>query len=245
MTHQYHIDGMSCMSCVAKVKSELLKLGDVEQAEVQLAAPQATIKMQSHISLPELEKAVRKAGNYSISASPYLHDMEMTDQKADSQTWLNTYKPILLIAVFLFGITALIEIRSNGPGWMSWMHNFMAGFFLVFAFFKLLDLKGFAENYASYDIISKRWMGWGYIYPFIELLLGIAFLTWFSPLLTNGLTFVIMSISIIGVLQTVLNKKTIRCACLGSVFNLPMSTITIIEDALMIIMSLIMFLSII
>jgi hypothetical protein len=46
-----------------------------------------------------------------------------------------------------------------------------------------------------------------------------------------------MSISIIGVLQSVLNKKKIQCACLGAIFNLPMSTVTIIEDALMIGMS--------
>jgi hypothetical protein len=49
-----------------------------------------------------------------------------------------------------------------------------------------------------------------------------------------------MSISLVGVLQSVLNKRKIKCACLGDVFNLPMSTITIIEDALMIVMSLIM-----
>jgi hypothetical protein len=54
-----------------------------------------------------------------------------------------------------------------------------------------------------------------------------------------------MSISIIGVLQSVLNKQKIKCACLGDVFNLPMSTITIIEDALMIGMSLIMLIKMI
>ena len=50
----------------------------------------------------------------------------------------------------------------------------------------------------------------------------------------------VMSLSIIGVLQSVLNKKQIRCACLGDIFNLPMSTITIIEDGLMIVMGIIM-----
>jgi hypothetical protein len=54
-----------------------------------------------------------------------------------------------------------------------------------------------------------------------------------------------MSISIVGVLQSVLNKKKIQCACLGAVFNLPMSTVTIIEDALMIAMSGIMILKMI
>ena len=81
---------------------------------------------------------------------------------------------------------------------------------------------------------------WAYVYVFTELVLGIAFLVNFNPLITNGVTFLVMAISIIGVLQSVLNKKKIQCACLGAVFNLPMSTVTIIEDALMIAMSAIM-----
>jgi uncharacterized membrane protein YphA (DoxX/SURF4 family) len=125
--------------------------------------------------------------------------------------------------------------------WMRWMHHFMAAFFLVFSFFKLLNLSGFAESYAMYDIVAKRWKAWGYIYAFLELGLGIAFLTNFYPLAINAVTFIVMTVSIIGVLQSVLNKRKIKCACLGDVFNLPMSTITIIEDGLMIAMSVIMF----
>jgi hypothetical protein len=125
------------------------------------------------------------------------------------------------------------------------MRHFMAGFFLVFSFFKLLDLKGFVENYSSYDIIARKWAGWGYVYAFIELGLGIAFLMNFSPLLTNAVTFAVMSISIIGVLQSILNRRKIQCACLGAVFNLPMSTVTIIEDSLMIGMSAVMVISMI
>ena len=120
---------------------------------------------------------------------------------------------------------------------MQWMQHFMAAFFLVFSFFKLLNLKGFAESYQMYDIVAKRFNGWAYIYPFIELALGLAFLLNFDVVLTNSVTFLVMGISIIGVLQSVLNKKQIQCACLGAVFNLPMSSITIIEDLLMIGMS--------
>jgi hypothetical protein len=127
--------------------------------------------------------------------------------------------------------------------WMRWMNHFMAGFFLVFSFFKLLNLKGFAESYSMYDIVAKKWSAWGYIYAFTELALGAAFLTGFNPILTNIVTFTVMTVSIIGVLQSVLNKRKIKCACLGDVFNLPMSTITIIEDALMIGMSGIMFIA--
>ena len=117
------------------------------------------------------------------------------------------------------------------------MQHFMAGFFLVFSFFKLLNLKGFAESYVMYDVIAKKIPVWGYVYAVIELGLGIAYLINFNPLVTNSITFVVMTISIIGVLQSVLNKKKIQCACLGAIFNLPISTVTIIEDGLMIAMS--------
>ena len=117
---------------------------------------------------------------------------------------------------------------------------FMAGFFLTFSFFKMLDLKGFAESYSMYDIVAKKVKAYGFMYAFIELGLGIAYATNFQPLVTNVVTLIVMTVSIIGVLQSVLNKRKIQCACLGAVFNLPMSTVTIIEDALMIAMSAIM-----
>jgi hypothetical protein len=142
-------------------------------------------------------------------------------------------------------VTVLIQLKNENFTWMQAMQYFMAGFFLVFSFFKLLNLKGFAESYVMYDVLAKRIPVWAYIYAFVELGLGIAYLINFNPFITNSITFIVMSISIVGVLQSVLNKKKIQCACLGAVFNLPMSTVTIIEDALMIAMSGIMILKMI
>lgn len=229
---------MTCNGCVTKAKAELLKLGDVTQAEVQLDAPQATLTMQKHIPVESLQAALHKAGNYKITeADGGMYD---TNVEEETKSWFETYKPIVILFAYITGITVLIEIAIGGFLLMRWMQNFMAGFFLVFSFFKMLDIKGFAENYASYDIIAKRWMGWGYTYAFIELALGLAFLIRFDPVITNVVTFAVMSVSIIGVLQSVLHKRKIKCACLGAVFSLPMSTITIIEDALMIGMSAVM-----
>ncbi len=101
----------------------------------------------------------------------------------------------------------------------------------------MLDLKGFAESYAMYDIVAKKIKAWAYIYAFVELVLGVAYTTEFQPLLTNIVTLSIMTVNIIGILQAVFNKRKIQYACLGAVFNLPMSTVTIIEDTLMIAMS--------
>jgi hypothetical protein len=151
--------------------------------------------------------------------------------------FFETYKPILLILGYILLVTMAVQFNSPSFDWMQWMQHFMAGFFLIFSFFKLLNLKGFAESYAMYDVLAKKIPTWGYVYAFVELGLGIAYLVGYNPLITNAVTIVVMSISIVGVLQSVLNKKKIQCACLGTVFNLPMSTVTIIEDALMIAMS--------
>jgi copper chaperone CopZ len=239
MTHEYNISGMSCGSCVAKVKNALLKLGDVTDANVQLTAPQATITMQKHVPLSELQAALQNTGNFRITESGNNNFHSETVSTASS-SWIATYKPILVIFAYITGITLLVEANRGSFYLEQWMQNFMAVFFLSFSFFKILHLESFANSYSTYDIIAKKWKGWGYLYAFIELALGIGFLLHFNPLITNGVAFVVMSISIIGVLQSVLSKRKIQCACLGSIFSLPMSTITVIEDALMIAMSAIM-----
>jgi hypothetical protein len=117
------------------------------------------------------------------------------------------------------------------------MRLFMGGFFVAFSFFKMLDVRGFADAYRTYDLVAKRWPGYGFVYPFIEFGLGIAYLANLSPLIVNGITFAVMAVSLAGVLRAVLSKRAIRCACLGTVFQLPMSTVTIIEDGLMLVMA--------
>lgn len=229
MIHKYQVTGMTCTSCEAKVKSALLIVENVTAVEVSKEENSATITMDKHIALADLQKALDP--KYKISA---IHHNEMEEQ---AKSWFETYKPILLIFFYICLITILIQFKNEKIDVMQWMQHFMAGFFLVFSFFKLLNLKGFAESYVMYDVLAKKIPVWGYIYAIMELGLGIAFLLNFNPLLTNSITFIVMTISIIGVLQSVLNKKKIQCACLGAIFNLPMSTVTIIEDALMIIMS--------
>ncbi|MFT3702017.1 MAG: cation transporter [Agriterribacter sp.] len=236
MTHTYHIKGMTCNGCVAKVKSELLKLGDITSAEVQLAAPQATISMQKHIALTTLQAAISKAGNYSITEDEGMKS-HTTAKPEEHASFIKTYKPLLLIAMYITGISFAVEFVAGNFDIERWMRHFMSGFFLVFSFFKLLDLKGFADGYSTYDIIAKKWRGWAFIYAFTELALGIAFLIDISPRYTNLITFIIMSISIIGVLQSIFQKRKIQCACLGTIFNLPMTVVTVVEDALMIAMS--------
>lgn len=207
-------------------------LPNVTAVEVSKEQQTATITMEKHIALSALQQALDK--KYTITA---LEHSELAEQ---TKNWFTTYQPILLIFGYITVISFISAFSPAGFNWPQGMNVFMAGFFLTFSFFKMLDLQAFAESYAMYDIVAKKIKAWGYIYAFVELALGIAYATQFAPVLTNIVTLVVMTISIIGVLESVFNKRKIRCACLGAVFNLPMSTVTIIEDALMIAMSAVM-----
>ena len=174
-------------------------------------------------------------------------------------SWLATYYPLLLIMAFILGGSVLLQVGLHagamgepmglfmhfGMGLMTitsgeTMRYFMAGFFLVFSFFKLLDVRAFANAYASYDLLAARWHGWGLVYPFVELALGMAYLANYNPVLTNWATVVVMGFSAIGVIRAVTHKTKIQCACLGTVFKLPMSTVTIVEDVGMVLMAAVM-----
>jgi copper chaperone CopZ len=239
MTHVYEIKGMTCGNCLSKVKSELLKIGEVVEADLQLNYPQATITMQKHVPVQKLQQALSKAGAYTIQEKDAAVMME-THNGTVASAEEGSYFPIILIFAYITGVTLLIQFTGAGFDTMEWMTHFMAGFFLVFSFFKLMNLKGFAEGYSTYDIIAKRIPVYGFVYPFLELLLGIALLINFSPLVTNVAVAVVMAVSCIGVIQSLLRKEQFQCACLGTVFKLPLSKVTLFEDLLMVVMSLVM-----
>lgn len=239
MIHAYKISGMTCSNCVSKVQKTLSQINGVENVKVTLNPPQAEINMNNHVDLSEMKTALNKIGDYKIEeqGSTINPDNNATSEEIST---FKTYKP--LIIVFLYILLGVIILQTNFGkiDWMEAMNNFMGGFFLIFSFFKMLDLKSFAYSYSSYDVIAKKWLGFGYIYPFIELTLGILFLLKAFLIFTSIATLLVMGISSIGIIQSIMQKRKIQCACLGTVFNLPMSTVTLIEDLLMVVMAAVM-----
>jgi cation transport ATPase len=234
MTHSYTIQGITCSSCVSTIKNKLFLHPEITAIDIS-ADGMATISMLKHLNVKELQTAVGNDSNYIISEDS-SDRMQHQATGEESKSWFSTYKPLLLIAVYITGVSVLF---SNGSFHVG-MTYFMAGFFLVFSFFKFLDLKGFASSYAMYDLLAMKVPAYGFIYPFIELFLGLAYATGFKHLFTNWATLIVMGFSAIGVIRSVLNKQKIQCACLGAVFNLPMSVVTIIEDLLMVAMAIYM-----
>jgi copper chaperone CopZ len=232
MKHIYAVTGMHCQSCVPKIQSALESIPEVTQAKVTFDPPQAEVKMSAHVDLKRLNDAVQaKDSKYRLEEKGVESAQELPPKS------LKTYWPLILVVAYILLVVG-VRLFQNGAWNLDLaMTTFMGAFFLGFSFFKFLDLPGFAMSYRSYDIVTKRLPAYGYIYPFIELALGVSYLLSWQPFYTNVITVVVMSVSLVGVLQSVLQKRKIQCACLGAGFNLPMSTITVIEDALMIAMA--------
>jgi copper chaperone CopZ len=228
---QLVIKGMHCGSCVNKVTAALNPFA--EKVSVSLNPPIANLK-NSTATIAQINKTLSLIGDYKASK---LIIAEITDAPTENKSWLSTYKPLFLIVGYILITTLAIDLTKQSFNAESWMMHFMAGFFLVFSFFKMLNIHAFASSYAMYDLLAMRSKAYGFFYPFIELTLGMAYLLAFEPKITNTATLFIMGFSSLGVIRAVMNKQKIRCACLGTVFELPMSTITIIEDLLMVCMA--------
>lgn len=143
------------------------------------------------------------------------------------------FKTVLFIVAVAFAIALVVFLQITG-----FMILFMGGFFVVVSILKFVDWKGFAQQFALYDVVAKRSKLYAFTYPVIEFGLGIAFLLSFQLIITATITFLIMSVGSIGVAQNLLSKNPINCACLGTKVKLPLTTFTLFEDVLMAIMAL-------
>lgn len=246
MTHSYKISGMTCNGCVSSVSSVLKKIKGIKDVSIDLSTGMASVSMEKHINTEFLQQKLLEKGNYLLTEIE-----EGTTDSGEALTEIHqdksasNYKrlfPLFLVFFYLIGGVLLSQLIAGSWNSMKAMQYFMGGFFVIFSFFKFLDLKGFAYSFSTYDPIAGKWLGYGYVYPFIELSLGIAYFIGVKLIITNWLTLIIITIGTFGVAKTLLNKKQIQCACLGTVFNLPMTKVTLTENSVMILMATMMLL---
>lgn len=139
-------------------------------------------------------------------------------------------------------ILALSLLLTAWRGWglESFMSNFMAVFFVVFGAFKLVSLEMFVITYRGYDVLAKRLKAWGWLFPFIELGLGLGYFLLGNSLGLNLTTILITGLASIGVVKELRRKSDFKCACLGTVIRLPLSKITFVENFVMLAMAAVM-----
>ena len=224
----FKITGMTCNGCKSSIEDKLSSLDGVDGVQVYLNKGEAVIQSKKPISFSLIANSLPPKYNMTSIGSSQ-------DNERIKASKLKQLKPLFIILAYI-SITSLL---LNFKNWNSTnvMLDFMGLFYIIFSFFKILDIKGFSISFRMYDPLAKKVPLYGIIYPFIEILLGIMFLTRIEVELAIILTIIVLGITTIGVTQALLNKKLISCACLGTTLKLPMTEATFIENALMIIMA--------
>ena len=241
MTHVYTITGMTCSGCKASVEKAIQSIDSVTNVSVNLEQSEAVVSMTNHISIKTLQDALSdKFQIFEANTSKNLFDTIDIPENNSSQ--LRQLFPLFLIFGYIITIAILLNIRAWETS--NFMLDFMGLFYFVFSFFKFLDLKGFSESFKMYDPLAKVVPKYGVVYPFIELGLGLLFITRVQIPLALIITIIILGITTFGVTKTLLDKKSIQCACLGTTLKLPMTRATFIENSIMIIMAVWMLIKI-
>ena len=232
MTRTYTTD-LRCGACVEAIRPAFDADPAVRRWAVDLSGPAKRLTVdgpdRAHVD------ALLKPSGYATTGE--VESPAPPPPAAEAKT---TYYPLVVVVAYILGVAALVEASAAAVDPMRLMANVMAGFFLVFSAFKLLDLRAFADSYAMYDVVARRSRVYALAYPFIELGLGVAHLTRAAPTATNAVTLAVMLVSLVGVVQTVVSRRQVRCACLGTVFALPMSVVTLVEDGTMAVMAAVM-----
>lgn len=232
MQQTIHIAGMTCEACEYKIEHILGQIPGINSLKANAKTNEVVFEVTHKIADKQIIETLLPHLKYKFIAN---NNETITKEIDIGKT---SFFPLLLIFFF-------ISVVAFGAVWpvvtiKPLLHHFMTGFFLVFSFFKLLDITGFASSFSMYDIVAKKFNLYGNVYPFIELTLGLFCLFHFQPQLVYVLDIIVMGVGLIGVLQAVFSKQTIKCACLGTGFNLPMTTVTIIENSLMILIGVLL-----
>ncbi len=215
--------GMTCTSCVARVEGALTAVSGVEHVHVDLKQGTAMVSGDGGLTRATLVQAVIGSG-YGVSSEAVAEAETSKDARASATNSAASFAP-LLVAVALIGAGSLASGGADG-----FMARFMGGFFLVFGGLKLLDLRGFVSAYAMYDLLAARVNAYGWVYPFLEVGLGLAYLGMPGEASLHLATLGLMAFSSVGVILALTRGEKLKCACMGTAFNLPMTTVTVVED---------------
>ena len=151
-----------------------------------------------------------------------------------------TYQPI----VALFAMMALMAL---GAAWIAtgqavsilaaeWFVSFsMCGL----AYLKLRDVESFSTMFLNYDLLARRWVSYGYIYPFAEGLAGVLMTAHILDFISIPLALFIGIVGAVSVIKAVyIDKRELKCACVGGDSNVPLGFVSLTENLFMIGMAL-------
>jgi glutaredoxin len=159
--------------------------------------------------------------------------------KAVADPKATTYKPV----VALFAVTALMALAAShgayGTPFTLRAGEWFIGFSMaVLALLKLQNIESFATMFLNYDLLAKRWVRYSYIYPFAEGLAGVLMIAGVLTWLSAPVALFIGTVGAVSVVKAVyLDKRELRCACVGGASNVPLGFLSLTENLMMISMA--------
>ena len=236
MKEVYKVRGMTCEGCANSIKETLESNEFISSANISLQDENINIISDKNFTLIELNSLIDNLGEYKI----------YEEKLASKIIEYFSSKKTLLLALLLVLISSLsLQVEKDSFDLNEWMISYMGIFFLLFSFLKLIDVKGFSGSFKKYDLISKIIPSFAITYPFVELFLALAFLSGYLLFASYIMTIIFMASQFFGVFISLQKKEVIKCACMGSSISIDISTLTLIENLVMILMSSYMIISLI
>tara|TARA_B100000902_G_scaffold203117_1_gene193670 strand:+ start:140 stop:850 length:711 start_codon:yes stop_codon:yes gene_type:complete len=236
MKEVYKVRGMTCEGCANSIKETLESNEFISSANISLQDENINIVSDKNFTLIELNSLIDNLGEYKI----------YEEKLASKIIEYFSSKKTLLLALLLVLISSLsLQVEKDSFDLNEWMISYMGIFFLLFSFLKLIDVRGFSGSFKKYDLISKIIPSFAITYPFVELFLALAFLSGYLLFASYIMTIIFMASQFFGVFISLQKKEVIKCACMGSSISIDISTLTLIENLVMILMSSYMIISLI
>ncbi|MFN3930764.1 MAG: MauE/DoxX family redox-associated membrane protein [Brevundimonas sp.] len=146
-----------------------------------------------------------------------------------------SYVPVLAV----FAVAALIALAVD---WLSMrsvtamvLPNFIAVAMCLLAMLKLQDVEKFSTMFLNYDLLARRWVPYGYIYPFAELGAGVLMLAGALTWLSAPVALFIGGIGAVSVFKAVyVDRRELKCACVGGSSNVPLGFVSLTENLMMV-----------
>jgi copper chaperone CopZ len=233
MKTPYAVKGMHCGSCVEKVTKALQTVPGVQAVSVDLATNTAEVVSESPLDVRVLQGAVAVLGD-PFALMPYERPRRTSSFFVRARRTWPLFAMLLLVTLLSFARN--LPFSESSVDWHSVMADWMGFFFIIFGGLKVLNLKNFAVMYQGYDLVAKQNPWWGYVYPFIEVGLGILFITRQFMVPASFATIVLMSVGMVGIYKKLRTEGEVQCACLGGFFNVPVTWLTMAENGVMVLM---------
>ncbi|MCZ8529920.1 glutaredoxin [Alteromonas sp. PRIM-21] len=153
------------------------------------------------------------------------------------------YTPIIVIFSLAALMVFALMLKGGLPaGLEPFILNFIGVAMVILALQKLQDLVAFSNQFITYDLLAMKQVRYAYIYPFAEAFAGLGMLAGFPALLVSPVSIFIGAIGAVSVIKAVyIDKRELKCACVGGNSDLPLGFISLTENLAMLGAGLYMF----